>query len=131
MSGHIGGVFAEISWVQGSQYPPRVKMSDITSPPPSQSFVFLGEHENTIDDSFFAIPVYAANHWQNSVSYWHNGGGMFGFADGHSENKKWVHSKTKSPNRGWNFAPTPGGDRDLLWVKERILIDPKKPSIPH
>ena len=131
MSGHIGGVFAEISWVQGSQYPPRVKMSDITSPPPSQSFVFLDEHENTIDDSFFAIPVYAANHWQNSVSYWHNGGGTFGFADGHSEIKKWVHNKTKSPNRGYNFSPTPGGDRDLLWVKERILIDPKKPSIPH
>ena len=38
MNGHIGGVFAEISWVQGSQYPPRVKMSDIINPPPSQSF---------------------------------------------------------------------------------------------
>jgi len=129
----MGGVFAEISWVQGSQYPPRVKMSDITSPPPSQSFVFLDEHENTIDDSFFAIPVYAANHWQNSVSYWHNGGGTFGFADGHSEIKKWVHEMTKWPGikRVYYFRPHPGGDRDLLWVKERILIDPKKPSIPH
>ena len=25
MNGHIGGVFAEISWVQGNQYPPRVE----------------------------------------------------------------------------------------------------------
>jgi prepilin-type processing-associated H-X9-DG protein len=133
MSGHMGGVFAEISWVQGSQYPPRVKMSDITSPPPSQSFVFLDEHENTIDDSYFAIPVYAANNWMNSVSYWHNGGGTFGFADGHSEIKKWVHEMTKWPGikRVYYFRPHPGGDRDLLWVKERILIDPKKPSIPH
>ena len=40
MNGHIGGVFAEISWVQGNQYPPRVKMADIINPPPSQSFVF-------------------------------------------------------------------------------------------
>ena len=130
MNGHLVGVFAEISWVQGNQYPPRVKMADIINPPPSQSFVFLDEHENTIDDSFFAIPVYAAKHWQNSPSYWHNGGGTFGFADGHSEGHKWVHEKTRSPKRGYNFAPTSGGDKDLLWIKERILIDPKK-SIPH
>jgi len=105
MSGHMGGVFAEISWVQGSQYPPRVKMSDITSPPPSQSFVFLGEHEKTIDDSFFAIPVYAANHWQNSASYWHNGGGTFGFADGHSETKQVIFKgddkKTMAVKKNW------------------------------
>ena len=107
-----------------------MKIADIINPPPSQSFVFLDEHENTIDDSFFAIPVYAAKHWQNSPSYWHNGGGTFGFADGHSEGHKWVHEKTRSPKRGYNFAPTPGGDKDLLWIKERILIDPKK-SIPH
>ena len=110
--------------------PPRVKMADIISPPPSQSFVFLDEHEKTIDDSFFAIPVYAAKHWQNSAAYWHNGGGTFGFADGHSEGHKWVHEKTRSSNRGYNFAPTAGGDKDLLWIKERILIDPNK-SIPH
>ena len=45
MNGHIGGVFNEIGWVQGTKYPPRVKMADIISPPPSQSFVFLDEHE--------------------------------------------------------------------------------------
>ena len=59
-----------------------------------------------------------------------NGGGTFGFADGHSEGHKWGHEITRSPKRGYNFAPTSGGDKDLLWIKERILIDPKK-SIPH
>ena len=56
---------------------------------------------------------------------------MFGFADGHSENRKWVHNETKSPDRDYNFDPTPGGDRDLLWIKERILVDPRKANIPH
>ena len=86
--------------------------------------------EISFDDSFFAIPVYAAKHWQNSAAYWHNGGGTFGFADGHSEGRKWVHEKTRWPNRAYNFAPTPGGDKDLLWIKERILIDPNR-TIPH
>ena len=124
-----GGVFAEISWVVGNQYSPRVKMADIINPPPSQSFVFLDEHENTIDDSFFAIPVYAAKHWQNSPPI-----GIT--VAGHSvlptatRRTQVGPRKTRSPKRGYNFAPTSGGDKDLLWIKERILIDPKK-SIPH
>ena len=127
MNGHMGGT---ITWVQGGQYPPNRKMSDIKSPPPSDAFVFLDENEGTIDDGYFAIPVYAANHWQNSPAYWHNGAGTFGFADGHSEAWKWFENRTNQ-KRGHNVSPTPGGDRDLLRIKKAILIDPRKDRIPH
>jgi prepilin-type N-terminal cleavage/methylation domain-containing protein/prepilin-type processing-associated H-X9-DG protein len=130
MNGHMGGVFSEIGWVQGTQYPPYQKMSDIKSPTPSDAFVFLDENEGTIDDGFFAIPVYAKNYWQNSPAYWHNGAGVFGFADGHSEAWKWLEDRTKQ-KRGHNEQPTPGGDRDLLRIKKAILIDPKISNIPH
>ena len=127
MNGHMGGT---ITWVQGAQYPPHRKMSDIKSPPPSDAFVFLDENEGTIDDGYFAIPVYAANHWQNSPAYWHNGAGTFGFADGHSEAWKWVEARNKQ-KRGHNASPSPGGDLDLLRIKKAILIDPHKSNIPH
>jgi len=129
MNGHMGG---DIFWVQGNQYPPHKKTSDITSPPPSEAFVFLDEHEKTIDDGYFAIQVYiGATSWQNSPAYWHNGAASFGFADGHSEIWKWLEAETKNPIRKYWQPPARGGDRDLLRIKRAIIRDPRKGDPPH
>jgi prepilin-type processing-associated H-X9-DG protein len=69
------------------------RLADFTTPGPSQIFVNLDEHENSINDahyfSFENYNTYANNVWLDAPSGRHNGAGGFSFADGHSEIHKW------------------------------------------
>ena len=68
------------------------KVSDITKPLPVNAFVFVEEHENTIDDGHFGFsPV--GDHWYNIPGLWHKGAN-FAFADGHVEFRKWRNGTT-------------------------------------
>lgn len=101
------------------------KLSQINRPGPSRAFVFVDESEYTIDDGYFAVLVNEPT-WQNYPAYRHGGSASFGFADGHSEVKRWIEASTgklKNPN---GYAPTTKTDRDLLWTAQGY-IDPPKP----
>jgi prepilin-type N-terminal cleavage/methylation domain-containing protein/prepilin-type processing-associated H-X9-DG protein len=75
-------------------YHVNLKFQDITSPKPSGVFVFVEEHQNSIDDGHFGFspsglpnqgPI---NVWRNMPGLWH-GGANFSFADGHVDYHKW------------------------------------------
>ncbi len=70
------------------------KLGDITTPKPVDSFVFVEESENTIDDGHFGtLGQDTAFRWYNIPAQWH-GGANFSFADGHSAYRKWVEGST-------------------------------------
>ena len=69
------------------------KTTDITRPQPSQAFVFLDEHQNSIDDGCYGVSP-AGDMWYNLPAMWHNRGCNFSFADGHVELVKWRDPRT-------------------------------------
>jgi prepilin-type N-terminal cleavage/methylation domain-containing protein/prepilin-type processing-associated H-X9-DG protein len=69
------------------------KTADITKPPPSQAFVFLDEHQNSIDDGCYGVSP-AGDMWYNLPAMWHNRGCNFSFADGHTELLRWRDPRT-------------------------------------
>jgi prepilin-type N-terminal cleavage/methylation domain-containing protein/prepilin-type processing-associated H-X9-DG protein len=86
--GPVGG------WVgRAPKYKNVRKLDDFTGPGPTEVFVILDEHENSINDahyfSFENYDRYANNVWLDAPSGRHNGAGGFAFADGHAEIHKW------------------------------------------
>ena len=102
-------------------------LSGINSPSPSDAFVFVDEHAESIDDGFYAVRANVKNggFWQNTPASRHGNAGQVSFADGHAEYWRWREAKT-AKLRGLN-ATTKAGDRDLerfrlaTWVPDRPL----------
>lgn len=125
MSGQMSG---NALWVQGDKYPPNVKFSDINNPQPSKALVFVDENPVTIDDGFFAIPVFVGRGdarrsvWQNAPACRHGGSASLSFADGHSELWRWVEPTTCLINR--LDQPAVRNDRDLRRMQDAIVEHP-------
>jgi prepilin-type N-terminal cleavage/methylation domain-containing protein/prepilin-type processing-associated H-X9-DG protein len=110
-----------------------LKLTEITDPGPSSTFVFLDEREDSINDGYFVVdmagyPQGAGGTLQVNrfkiVDYpasYHNGAGGLSFADGHSEIKKWIDPRTR-PVVSRTDRPldvSSPGNRDVLWMQER------------
>jgi prepilin-type N-terminal cleavage/methylation domain-containing protein/prepilin-type processing-associated H-X9-DG protein len=66
------------------------KLSNMTQPGPSQTWVFIEEAPNSIDDAFFAIDPLTPTLWYNSPACLHGHGSELSFADGHVEHRNWT-----------------------------------------
>jgi prepilin-type processing-associated H-X9-DG protein len=95
------------------------KSTEIINPPPTKAFVFIDEHEDSIDDATFVARIYFPG-WSSLPSSRHNGSGNLSFADGHAEIKKWLDSRTRKPveKKHFIYAPSPGNP-DVAWLQER------------
>jgi prepilin-type N-terminal cleavage/methylation domain-containing protein/prepilin-type processing-associated H-X9-DG protein len=91
-------------------------------PLPSKTWLFLDEHPDSINDGYF-INNPDETHWQDIPASYHNGACGFSFADGHSEIKKWLSSRSKFPVRyvyPTAFLSWDGPGRlDYNWYLER------------
>lgn len=65
---------------------------------PSDIFVFLDEHPDSIDDGYF-INNGETKAWRDVPASYHDGAASFSFADGHSETHHWRYDTTKLPAR--------------------------------
>jgi len=81
--------FRGISWGYGSGYKQFNKTTDINRP--SDMWVFVDEHPDSINDAFFIAGGVTANggSWGDYPAAYHNGACGFTFADSHSEVHKW------------------------------------------
>ena len=72
----------------GAIYVQCPKMSDITVPGPTETWVFVDEHPDSINDAGFFPPQTAGIITDTPATY-HNLACGFAFADGHSDIHKW------------------------------------------
>ena len=104
------------------------RYSEIKDPPPARAFVFIDEHENSIDNARFALAGRQDWFWIDFPAIRHETGCVLSFADGHSELWRWLEPITLQNGRmkGWiqRVRGVPGKDRDLQRIHESI------PSLP-
>jgi type II secretory pathway pseudopilin PulG len=93
MNGYMNGVDVGLEYGGFKGYKVNKKTVDITAPPPAQVFVFLDEHENSIDDGHFGFSP-EGDKWMNLPAMWHNHGCDLSFGDGHAETFKWRDPRT-------------------------------------
>ena len=92
-------------------------------PNPSETWVFIEEHPDSMNDPAFFSPT--ATVFVDSPASYHDGACAFGFADGHAEMHRWIGALT-APRVGRvaaqdgsyinNFVRTQPGDPDLHWL---------------
>jgi len=110
----------------GSMWQFYTKSTDIRNP--SQYFVFLDEHPDSINDGFYACDGENGNDqsWQDVPSSSHGASCGFAFADGHSEVKKWQEASTIYPVTKQDLMSKPkltlGQYRDIRWLNTRATI---------
>jgi len=93
------------------------KFSTIRNPAPSDLWMMVDEHPDSINDGWMITNVGDPNSWTDMPSSLHNGAAGFNFADGHSEIKRWFEKSTLQPVQRINLrnisAP---GSRDIAWM---------------
>jgi prepilin-type N-terminal cleavage/methylation domain-containing protein/prepilin-type processing-associated H-X9-DG protein len=105
-------------------YKGAAKTSDLIIPGPSQTWVYVDEHPDSINDAG-CFPPNTATSIPDAPATYHNGACGFAFADGHSEIHKWRGSTMTKPRSmggamGVNFGAfsalnTAPRDPDLYW----------------
>jgi prepilin-type N-terminal cleavage/methylation domain-containing protein/prepilin-type processing-associated H-X9-DG protein len=113
MSGRMGAT-SESEWILGSEYPLFQRLHDIRRPGPPSAIVFVDESIQSIDDGFFATQLGTV--WMNSPTMRHSRGGVFSFADGHSERWKW---QALAMEQDW-WAPAVNGPVDTTADLRRV-----------
>ena len=123
-------------WLKYPTYRTYIKETDMTSPAPSDMWVFLDEDPDSINDGSFAVQIPAtpfATEWIDVPAKLHGNSCGFSFADGHSEIHKWL-----SPG---NIVPTTytlltkgtpeEQDKDILWVAEHTSAPSSGAALPY
>ena len=97
-------------------------------PKPSQIFVFIEEHPDSINDGYFLNKPDSLGWFDLPASY-HNGSVNLSFVDGHAETHHWTQASTRRPAQPLGAqplpsAPLPRSDRaDFRWLMERTTVD--------
>jgi prepilin-type N-terminal cleavage/methylation domain-containing protein/prepilin-type processing-associated H-X9-DG protein len=107
--------------------PDYVQFFKITQiPQPTEIFVFLDEHPDSINDGYFLERDYYPE-WHDLPATYHNGSTAFSFADGHGALHRWTQPATYRPPLpdGANLPiPVPSsGKNDLEWVLDHMSVD--------
>ena len=104
------------------------RYSQIIDPPPANAFVFIDEHEHSIDNARFFLAGRSQWRWIDFPAARHHGGCVLSFADGHSELWQWREQNTLHIARmpPWIQGPAgvPGTDRDLQRIQQAIPPNP-------
>jgi prepilin-type N-terminal cleavage/methylation domain-containing protein/prepilin-type processing-associated H-X9-DG protein len=109
-----------------TRYKSVLKLSNMTGPGPTDIYILLDEHENSINDAhyfpFANLNTYANNRWLDAPSGRHGNACGFSFADGHSEIRKWKGSNLEKSTRradGSTDRPYP----DIPFLGPASLVD--------
>ena len=124
MSGNIGiGAGNAESGPWETIYKHIKKTGEFTSPGPSETWVYLDEHPDSINDAGFFNP--RSGSWIDQPATYHNGSAGFSFADGHAEVHKWIGSLRNAASQkikfveGVNAVGAKVGDPDIHWMSYR------------
>jgi prepilin-type N-terminal cleavage/methylation domain-containing protein len=97
LNGWMGG-----TWVAGqSNYVVFKREADIVTPSPAKAWVFIDEHERSINDGWFAVDMRGERGLLDAPATRHNNAYGLSFADGHGE--VWKLRDSRSIN--WKVLP--------------------------
>ncbi|MBX3732162.1 MAG: type II secretion system protein [Verrucomicrobiae bacterium] len=121
-------VFDFGGWLPAARYRTYERDSDIVNP--AQTFVFVDEHPDSINDAAFAVQMVEDDARTGNIidmpAAYHNGAAGFAFADGHSEVHRWVGSVIKPPVRynGQVALNIPAGNslNDAKWMSRNTTV---------
>tara|TARA_A100001037_G_scaffold258393_1_gene245569 strand:- start:483 stop:1334 length:852 start_codon:yes stop_codon:yes gene_type:complete len=93
---------------------------------PSDIFVFMDEHPNTINDGFFMNRL-GDFEWGNLPGSYHNGGANLSYADGHASFHRWAlqgpTGTVQAPVKDAYEAPLAAAPRtDFEWLRQRTSV---------
>lgn len=125
MVGDAGGISADGHNVNNPEDTQFFTLDMI--PEPSQIFVFLDEHPDTISDGYF-LDRENRPEWERLPASYHDGGACFSFADGHSEIHHWRYTLTRPPSVPHGAEPRPipipANQRDdFNWVMAHMSVE--------
>ena len=124
MNGFVGSPAPDL--LDSTAYKVFRKTSDFRTP--TDIFVFLDEHPDTIDDGWY---IFCNNNdpterttWENLPASGHGGACGFSFADGHSEIHKWQAPATRQAvNNSGNYNSAVGNNTvDIDWVANHASV---------
>jgi prepilin-type processing-associated H-X9-DG protein len=104
------------------------KSEQFSRPGASQTFVFLDEHEDSINDGFFIVGLQTdeAVGWNDVPANRHRRASNFAFADGHAERHRWRDSRTIQPvTRNRLFGLFQSNNPDVKWVHQHATAQKK------
>ncbi len=90
-------------------------------PDPSNIYVFLDEHPDTINDGFF-MNRWEEYVWGNLPGSYHKGGANLSFADGHIENHRWALDETRRETGSASGTFPATAPTDFDWLKSRTSV---------
>ena len=91
-------------------------------PRPSNFYVFIEEHPDTINDGYF-MNRWDEIKWGNLPASYHNNGANMSWADGHVERHRWIADTVRPPIKGAvNGGYVPSPTSDYLWLRERTSL---------
>jgi prepilin-type N-terminal cleavage/methylation domain-containing protein/prepilin-type processing-associated H-X9-DG protein len=93
-----------------------VRDTDINLPSPSEAFVFIDEHEKSINDGWFAVDMKGSRGLLDAPASRHNNGYALSFADGHAAT--WKLKDPRSIN--WKALPIPNVPLNPDWDRLRV-----------
>jgi prepilin-type N-terminal cleavage/methylation domain-containing protein/prepilin-type processing-associated H-X9-DG protein len=107
------------------------KMSDLVRPGTANSWVFIDEHPDSIDDDILYSNPYETNGvgtFTELPSPLHNNGCSVSFADGHAEIHHWLEAETDHAvtytTVNQVVVPANKPSRDLAWIAQRTPYKP-------
>jgi len=110
--------------VNNPEYTQFFKITQI--PQPTEIFVFLDEHPDSINDGYFLERDYYSE-WHDLPATYHNNATAFSFADGHSSLHRWTQPATYRPplpDAANLPIPVPASaNSDLEWVLNHMSVD--------
>ena len=97
------------------------RLSALVAPGPAETFVFMDERPETINDGAFSLQNSfdraQPGKWmlRDKPAVSHRGGAVIVYADGHVATKRWVDPRTRSAPRNDAIMP---GNPDVLWLND-------------
>jgi hypothetical protein len=110
----------------GQQYRLYKKLSDIVRPYPVDTWVFIEEHADSINDGFFWVNMFSTTKWADIPASYHGRSGALTFTDGHAEIKRWSDSSIagRPVTRGGYGQGSADAGQDLSWLQSHTTALP-------
>jgi len=100
-------------------------------PRPSDIFVFVDEHPDSIDDGYF-LNSQDNYKWRSLPASYHNGAGTFSFTDGHAELHRWRRQSTQPTADPYAahlpITILPNDTQDFDWVMSAMSVERRSDS---